>query len=236
MVAPFNCLLELNSSISRLLGSIYGKTRVLLFSNPWSLLPTAPYIFLASLLTSARNAGLFCYFYTPLYIILCFHNCHSCSVWTETANTTPHSLSHLAPALCRIHAMYPSRQRRKPGEWWKCTDYRKIKKTNFRKNEPQAPCHESEKKRVESDAQSFGNQEKRLIGRFKGCILYFLTILVYILCFALAKLDGCFLNSNVLGYLYGCFVDSGSTEPVGAWRFDGDRTIAHQRGSRVCVE
>ena len=67
-----------------------------------------------------------------------------------------------------------------------------------------------------TDAQSFLKPEREVVERFKGCSLYFLTILVYILCFALAKLDGCFLNSNVLGYLNGCFVDSGSTEPVGA--------------------
>ena len=59
-------------------------------------------------------------------------------------------------------------------------------------------------------------------------VVYFLTIVLYILCLALAKLDGFYRNSNVLGYLNGCFVDSGSTEPVGAWRSDGDRTIAHQ--------
>ena len=56
---------------------------------------------------------------------------------------------------------------------------------------------------------------------------YSLTILVYILCFALAKLDGCYLNSNVLGYLNACFLDSGSTEPIRDCRSDCGRTTAH---------
>ena len=55
----------------------------------------------------------------------------------------------------------------------------------------------------------------------------FLRILVYVFCFALAKIDGCKLNSNVSCYFEGCFAESGSTESVGDWRSDGDRTIAH---------
>ena len=58
-------------------------------------------------------------------------------------------------------------------------------------------------------------------------VVYFLTIRVNKLCFALAKLGRCLLNSNISCYFESCFVDSGSTEPVGAWRSDGDRTIAH---------
>ena len=67
-----------------------------------------------------------------------------------------------------------------------------------------------------------------MIGRlFTFCSVYFLTILGYILCFALAKLDGCYLNSNILGYLNGHFLDSGSTEPIRHGRSDGGRTSAH---------
>ena len=58
--------------------------------------------------------------------------------------------------------------------------------------------------------------------------VYFLTNLVYKLCFALAKLYGCKINSNASGLIDGCFGDSGSTEPVGDRRCDGRRTTAHQ--------
>ena len=83
--------------------------------------------------------------------------------------------------------------------------------------------------RTGADAQFLGTRRR---GWLEGCsLLYclnFLTILVRTLCFELAKQNGCWPNSNVSCYFEGCFIDSGSTEPVGAWGFDGDRTIAHQ--------